>query len=127
MKDYIGIVVGIWMIGVGAYCLYCAFMMKQTGTIKTGFLVSRDVQLKDSRDLPAFIEIAWKKSLIFGCIAVAGGALFLIGQIVPSYTLMLICMLVIVIAYVWYSSTLRSAEKQYLSPPLRKKAKHINK
>lgn len=127
MKDIIGIIVGIWFIGVGAYCLYYAFMMKKTGTLKTGFLVSRDVQLKDSSNLPAFVKVAEKNSRIFGCIAAVGGILFLIAQIMPSYTLMLVCLVVMIAAYIWYSSTLRSAEKKYLAPPLRNKIKRTKK
>lgn len=127
MNELIGIIVGIWFAGVGVYCLYYAFMMKKTGTIKTGFLVSRDVQLKDSKNLPAFVTIAQKKSLIFGSIAVVGGILFVIGQIIPSYILMFICLIVLLVSYIWFSSTLRSAEKKYLAPPLRNRKKRTKK
>lgn len=118
-----GMVMGVWFIVVGAYSFYFAFMMRQTGVIKTGWIVSKNVQLKDSRDLPAFIEIAVKKTNIFAAIATIGGFLFLIAVATNFFTLMLVCILVLIGAYVWYSSVIRSAEKKYLSPSLSKKNK----
>ncbi len=116
-----GIIMGVWFIAVGVYSYYYAFMMKQTGTIKTGWIVSKNVQLKESRDLPAFVEEVGKKTTIFATIATVGGFLFIIGAVINFLVLMLVCMLVLIIAYVWYSSTVRSAEKKYLAPSLKKK------
>ena len=120
------ILLGVWMVAVGAYCLYYAFMMKQTGTLKTGFIVSKEIQLKESRNLPAFLEIAIKKCKIFGIFAVSGGAVFIIGYLVNNvygHAFMLLALLVMFGAYVWFSSTLRSAEKEHLLPSLKKKRK----
>lgn len=116
-----GIIMGVWILGVGAYSFYFAFMMKQTGVIKTGWIVSKNVQLKDSKDLPKFIEIAVKKTNIFAIIATAGGFLFLIGAATNFFTLMFFCMILLIGTFIWYSSVIRSAEKKYLSPPLKKK------
>lgn len=116
-----GVLMGVWFVVVGAYSYYFAFMMKQTGTIKTGWIVSKEVQLKESRDLPGFIEAVCKKTNIFATIAMAGGFLFIIGAAANMFTLMLVCMLVLIVAYIWYSSLVRSAEKKYLSPDLKKK------
>lgn len=124
MEKIIIILLGIWMIAVGGYCLYYAFMMKQTGTLKTGFIVSREIQLRESRDLPTFIVLAIKKCLIFGAIAVAGGLFFIIAYVMDNvygHALMLLSLIVMFGAYVWFTSTLRSAEKKYLLPSLKKK------
>lgn len=116
-----GIVMGIWFVAAGVYSYYYAFMMKQTGTIKTGWIVSKEIQLKESRDLPGFIDAVCKKTSVFATIATVGGFLFIIGAIANKLVLMLVCMLVLFVAYVWYSSVVRSAEKKYLVPDLKKK------
>lgn len=118
-----GVIMGIWFIAAGVYSFYYAFMMKQTGTIKTGWIVSRQVQLKESRDLPGFIAVVGKKTSTFAAIATIGGFLFVIGVMANQGMLMALCMMVLLCAFVWYSSAVRSAEKQYLAPSLKKKNK----
>lgn len=112
-----GIVMGVWFVAVGVYSFYYAFMMKQTGTIKTGWIVSKDIQLKESRDLPAFIEVVGKKTNVFASIATVGGFLFIIGAIINQGMLMILDMVVLFVAYIWYSSTVRKAEKKFLYNP----------
>ncbi len=118
-----GIIMGVWIAAVGAYSFYFAYMMKQTGTIKAGWIISREVQLKESRDLPAFIEIAVKKTTIFAWIALSGGLLTIVGEAVKVHSVMAACMLVLIVAYVWYTMTIRKAEKLYLTVPSDKKKK----
>ena len=118
-----GIIMGIWFMAVGVYSFYYAFMMKHTGTLKTGWIVSKSLQLKESRDLPAFIEVAVKKTNIFAWIATVGGFVFIAAVVANFFILMLLCMLVLIGAYIWYSTGIRNAERQYLTPGLNKKKK----
>lgn len=120
-----GIIMGVWIAAVGAYSFYFAYMMKQTGTIKAGWIISREVQLKESRDLPAFIEIAAKKTTIFAWIALSGGLLTIVGEALKVHSIMAACMLVLIVAYVWYTMTIRKAEKLYLTVSSEKKKKNI--
>lgn len=110
-----GVIMGVWIAAVGAYSFYFAYMMKQTGTIKTGWIISKEVQLKESRDLPAFIQVAVKKTNIFAWIALLGGLFTIVGEAVKVHSVMAVCMLVLIVAYVWYSMTIRKAERQYLT------------
>lgn len=122
-----GMFLGVWFMAVGIYSFYFAFMMKQTGVIKTGWIISRSVQLKESKDLPAFIEIAVKKTNIFAILATIGGVLFIVAVTANFFILMLLCMFVLFGGYVWYSSVIRRAEKKYLSTPLKKKNERKSK
>lgn len=123
-----GVIMGVWIAAVGAYSFYFAYMMKQTGTIKAGWIISKEVQLKESRDLPAFIRIAIKKTNIFAWIAVVGGLFIIVGEALKVHSVMAVSMVVLIAAYIWYSSAMRKAEKQYLSVDLKKKRiKKINK
>lgn len=115
-----GIIMGIWFVAVGIYSFYYAFMMKQTGTIKAGWIVSRELQLKESRDLSGFIGTVYGKTNIFAGIATVGGFLFIIAVASNKLVLMLLCMLVMFIAYIWYSVVVRKAEKKYLAPENKK-------
>lgn len=110
-----GVILGVWMIAVGVYTLYYAFMMEKTGMIKAGWIIGRDTQLKESRDLPGFVSVAKKKCFIFGWLASIGGILFIFGYIYDWYGVLAVDMLVLIIAYVWFSMTIRKAEKKYLA------------
>lgn len=120
-----GIIMGVWIAAVGAYSFYFAYMMKQTGTIKAGWIISKEVQLKESRDLPAFIETAVKKTNIFAWIALSGGLFTIAGEALKVHSVMAVCMFVLIVAYVWYTVTIRKAEKLYLTVHSDKKKKKL--
>lgn len=123
--DVIGLIVGIWFIAVGAYSFYYAAAIKQDGkNIKTGWIVGRNIQLKNCKDTKGFINAIYKKTLVFAGIDIAGGLGFIIAQYIPKvgYVMKIVCMLVLVIDYFIYSSAIKTAQKTYLSPSFKSKA-----
>ena len=77
--------------------------------------------------MPGFIEAVCKKTNIFATVATIGGFLFILGVMINQGLLMLICLLVLIVFFVWYSSVVRSAEKEYLLPSLKDKVNHKKK
>lgn len=121
--DVLVIVIGIWFILLGAYSFYYASSIKSTGNIKAGWIVGKNVQLKNCKDTRGFINAIYQKTMIFAAVAVVGGFGIIIGQLVKVVFVELIAMIVLVICYFWYSSSVKSAEKTYLSPSFQAKAK----
>lgn len=123
--DVLILIVGIWFIGVGAYSFYYAASTKQDGSnIKAGWIVGRNIQLKNCKDTKGFIKAVYRKTIIFACVDIAGGLGIIIGQYATGigYVIQIISMVVLVIAYLCYSSAIKSAQKTYLSPSFKAKA-----
>lgn len=121
--DILVIIVGLWFVVIGVYSYYYASVTKKSGNIKAGWIVGRNIQLKNCKDTSGFVNAIYQKTLIFATIAVVGGLGIIIGQLVNVYAIELICMVALVFAYFWYSSLVKAAEKKYLSPSFKAKAK----
>lgn len=121
--DVLVIIVGVWFIALGAYSFYYASFSKKSGNIKAGWIVGRDIQLKDCKDTKGFINAIYNKTLMFATVDVVGGAGIIIGQLIPLYVMQLICMIILVVFYFWYSSKIKTAQRKYLTPSFRAKAK----
>lgn len=121
--DILVIIVGIWFMALGAYSFYYASSTKKTGNIKAGWVVGKDIQLKNCKDTKGFINAIYNKTLIFASVDMAGGLGIIIGQLVDVYVVELICMIILVVFYFRYSSQVKDAQKKYLSPSFSAKAK----
>lgn len=58
----------------GLYLVYTGINMKQNGEIKTGVIVSKDVDVNRIKDKEGFIKYMYARVLIIGGLAVAVGA-----------------------------------------------------
>ena len=61
--------------GSGIYLMYTAIMMKRKGELKTGVIISKDVDMNKIRDKEGFIRYMYGKVLILGLLAVVVGGI----------------------------------------------------
>lgn len=59
----------------GLYLVYTAVNMKQSGEVKTGVIVSKDVDVNRIRDKEGFINYMYGRVLVIGVLAIAVGGL----------------------------------------------------
>lgn len=57
----------------GLYLVYTAVNMKQSGEVKTGVIVSKDVDVNRIRDKEGFINYMYGRALVIGGLAIAVG------------------------------------------------------
>lgn len=119
------IIVGMWFVLIGLYSFYFAFSMKKTGTIKAGWMVSRNIQLTECKNIPGYIDYAYPKTMIFGSIVVIMGILLMIGAAVSFHAISAISILVLVVTYFVYSSMMSRAQKEYLTKSLKKRTRNF--
>ncbi len=120
--DILVIIVGIWFIALGAYSFYYASSSKKSGDIKAGWIVGKNIQLKNCKDTKGFINAIYQKTIIFAIVDVCGGLGIIIGTLIDFVVIELISMIVLIVFYFWYSSAVKNAEKKYLSPSFKAKA-----
>lgn len=65
----------------GIYLIYTAVMMKKTGEIKTGVIVSREADIHKMRDKEGFINYMFGKVLLIGALTVLAA----IGNVLRTY------------------------------------------
>ena len=117
-----GIIVGVWFIIVGVYSFYYADSTMKTGNVKAGWIVSKNVQLTNCKNPKGFIDAIYKKTNIFATVDVLGGIGIIVGTALNIYVIELVCLIILLGFYFWYSSAIKAAEKTYLSPSFKKKA-----
>lgn len=59
----------------GLYLVYTAVNMKQSGEVKSGVIVSKDVDVNRIRDKEGFINYMYGRVLVIGVLAIAVGGL----------------------------------------------------
>lgn len=110
----ISVLISIFVLGCGLYCLYAAYMMKKDGTINKTILLGKDVNVNKCRDKEAYIKAVMPKVIGLGIAAIlSGGAdlinLYVVSLGVATYVLMVIFILVLI----WYAVGTAQAAKKY--------------
>lgn len=121
----VAIIIGMWFILIGVYSFYFASSMKKTGTIKAGWMVSRNIQLTDCKDIPGYITYVYPKTMRFATLVVAMGFLLIIGEAMSLHIISAVSIMVLGISYVSYTSTMTRAQKTYLTRNLNKRTKNF--
>ncbi|KAB1439518.1 hypothetical protein [Candidatus Galacturonibacter soehngenii] len=62
--EFGGLIDGI-IFACGVYMLYSAYLMKTKGELKVGWLVSKNVNLERSKDVPGYISYMYPRVLFF--------------------------------------------------------------
>lgn len=65
--------------GSGLYLIYTAITMKKHGQVKSGVIVSKDVDVDKIRDKQGFINYMYAKVLLIGILAVVAGSISLLN------------------------------------------------
>lgn len=60
--------------GSGIYLVYVALLMKRTGEIKQGVIISKDINVNRIRDKEGFIHYMFPKVMLIGILAAVVGA-----------------------------------------------------
>lgn len=113
---YDGLINGI-LIGCGLYMAYMAYLMKAKGELKTGWLVSKNIDLKKSKDLPGYIKYMFGRTMIFAVITIGYGVMGMYDLYVASLgNVMLAAMVIFFAILLWYAYESVNASKKYLAP-----------
>lgn len=100
--------------GCGFYILYLWYMMKFKGEIKTGFLISKDVDIKKCKDKEGYINYIAPRSLAFGVFTILYGGICLANDYLANLgNLVFIGMAVFFVALVWFALCTRKSMKIY--------------
>lgn len=110
-----GLIDGI-IFACGIYMLYSAYLMKTKGELKVGWLVSKNINLERSKDVPGYISYMYPRVLVFGFCTLFYGAL---GLFSLYYTLLETVQMAIFILFfvivIWFAYISTKASKKYLS------------
>lgn len=71
--EFGGLIDGI-ILACGFYMIYSAYLMKTKGELKVGWLVSKNINLERSKDIPGYIDYMYSKVIAFAiCTIIYGG------------------------------------------------------
>ena len=59
----------VFMAFFGAYLIYAAVKMKQTGELAKGIMVSKEADLSKAKDIPGYIQYMYGKTILMGICA----------------------------------------------------------
>ncbi len=81
----------ILIIASGFYMIYTAFVMKNSGKITSGVLISKDVDVDKMRDKDGFIKYMFNKVLVMGILTcfIGLGGILLTKINAPSYVILI--------------------------------------
>ncbi len=105
----------VLIIASGLYMIYTAFIMKKSGKITGGVLISKDVDVDKIRDKDGFINYMYIKVLVMGiltCLIGLGGIL-LTKINAPSY-IMLIGIACFIVVLILFTLASRKAKKMFI-------------
>ncbi|MBU9728718.1 hypothetical protein [Diplocloster modestus] len=112
--DSMFVLLDVIVFGCGIYCLYAWYLMKVKGEVKTGFLVSKDVDMKKCKDLPGYLAYMGPRTLIFALFTTVYGGICLINDFVLQIgSAIFIGMIVFFAALVWFALCTRKAMKTF--------------
>lgn len=111
-----GIINGLF-VGYGIYILYTAWLMKTKGELKSGWLVSKNIDLSKSRDKEGYMSYMFCRIVIFAFFTLSYGMLGMYDMYVASLgNVMTAAILIYFVILVWFAiETVRSSNK-YLAP-----------
>lgn len=112
----ISVLISIFVLGCGLYCLYAAYMMKKDGTINKTILLGKDVNVNKCKDKEAYMKAVMPKVIALGIVATLSGAADLINlYVVPIGIVTYIVMAIFIVVLIWYAVATAKAAKKYFS------------
>lgn len=105
----------LFIMASGIYLVYTAVMMKKSGEIKNGIIVSKDIDINKIKDKQGFINYMYGKVLMIGALAVVvgGGSMLNTKLNGPAY-LTLIGIILYLIVFVFYAIAFSKAKKMFI-------------
>lgn len=104
-----------WMVlAFGAYALYAAWVLKREGKIVKTFLVFKETEAEDCRDLQGYANDMSPKLWALGLVMMAYSGVSLINTyLVPITSLFWVMMGVFLLVLIWYGFEVKKAMKKY--------------
>lgn len=110
-----GIIDGI-IFACGVYMLYSAYLMKTKGELKVGWLVSKNINLERSKDVPGYIRYMYPRVLIFASCTLVYSIIGLYSTYFsPLGTVQTITFAGFFAIVIWFAYISTKASKKYLS------------
>jgi hypothetical protein len=110
-----GLIDGI-IFACGVYLLYSAYLMKTKGELKVGWLISKNVNLDRSKDVPGYISYMYPKVLIFSICTLIYGAMGFYSTYYGNLGIIqTVTFGVFFVVVVWFAFISTKASKKYLS------------
>jgi hypothetical protein len=113
--DFGGMIDGL-MLACGIYMLYSAYLMKTKGELKVGWLVSKNINLERSKDVPGYIRYMYPRIVAFSVCTIIYG---LIGVYSTYYKplgmIQIASFAVFFVLVVYFAVVSTKASKKYLS------------
>ena len=99
----------------GAYMIYAAVKMKQTGEIPEGIMVRKGADLSRAKDIPGFIGYMYGKTVVVGICTIICGIVGLVNDTYGGLGMVqLVMTLVFFTAVVIFGIVAAKAQKKYL-------------
>lgn len=113
MNDFT-MLLGIFMLGCGIYCLYAAVMLKTKGIINKTILLGKDTDPRKCKDKEGYINCVFPKTLALGIVCTVYAATDLINTFVVEIpALWYIMLAAFLIVLIWFGASTSKAAKKY--------------
>lgn len=110
-----GLIDGI-IFACGIYMLYSAYLMKTKGELKVGWLVSKNIDLKKSKDVSGYINYMYPRVIIFSICTLIYSFVGFYGTYVASLGLIsTVTFFGFFVVVVWFAIVSTRASKRFLS------------
>lgn len=112
--DFINLI-DFFIVGIGLYVLYSAYVWKSTGVMKKGFLISGALDLKACKDMKGYIDFMAVRAGIFGVVIVIYGLLGIVNTyLVKIHEIILaVSMFIFLGCLVWFSVVSTKGAKKF--------------
>lgn len=109
------VLIDVFILGAGLYLLYATIRMKQTGDIKKGVLMGKNVDFNQVKDPQGYIRSMFGINLALGLTAALCGGLGIAGRFLPGLIHFYgASLLLFVVVFCIYMALVVRAQKKYL-------------
>lgn len=113
--DFGGLIDGI-IFACGIYMFYSAYLMKTKGELKVGWLVSKNINLERSKDVPGYINYMYPRVLFFAiCVLIYSVINFYSTYLSSLGMIQMATFVLFFIVVIWFAYISTRASKKYLS------------
>lgn len=113
--EFGGLIDGI-VLACGVYMLYSAYLMKVKGELKVGWLVSKNINLQRSKDVPGYINYMYPRIIVFAICTIIYGVIGVYSTYYSPLGMIQVASFVLFfVAVVFFAVISTKASKKFLS------------
>lgn len=113
MSDFT-MLLSIFMLGCGIYCLYAAVMLKTKGVINKTILLGKDTDPRKCKDKQGYINCVFPKTLVLGIVCTLYAVVDLVNTFVVKIPIFWYIMLAaFLVVLIWFGAATSKASKKY--------------